>query len=507
MTSTPDRPPAGRTTRSLVLVGILVLASGLRVYQLGHKSFWLDEIVTVNVAAQSSGSVWTHCVSKDVHPPLYYMVVHLVVPAGAGEAAHRFPSVVFGVLTVWVVYLVAKQVADDRVALAAAALVAVHPWHIEYAQDARCYTMLVLVASVMTLALVRLVGAYALDGTRRRVAAWWSVYVVAGLLTILSHNVGLIIVFCGMAAASVVVLVKASPRRRFLVAATLANLVLVAGCSWWLVCLARQSETSGLSWIDLPGFWGIVHRTTAWLIWSPWPALVRKVMEWSFVVLAAWGAWRVRRRPRALFLAVFGFGFVACMIGTSFIQPVIIRRTMLWFSVPAMILVPLGLARLGRTWFVVAILVCMTLMLTGLVHYYNGGRKADWRGLAGTLNDRADRDAVVVYIPFFADLPTEHYLGPSEDRFATVYRVLAAPDHTGNDRPAKSLVGLIDLVEEVSRHREVWVVVRAFADASGKPIDLPAFNLLATRARTVEQVFHHDMAGLYRLRFAPDDGD
>ncbi|MFW5798602.1 MAG: hypothetical protein ACOCXX_02995, partial [Planctomycetota bacterium] len=169
--------------------------------------------------------------------------------------------------------------------------------------------------------------------------------------------------------------------------------------------------------------------------------------------------------------------------------------------------VPVGLAKLGRGWFCAAVLACMVLLLTGLAHYYSGGRKADWRGLAKTLDAVADGDAVVVYIPFYADLPTEHYLGRTEDRVGTVCRALVAADQTGNGRPKESLVTLDDLVEVVSRHDEVWVVVRAFADESGKPINLPAFDLLARRARSVEQVFHHDMAGLYRLEFAPDDGD
>lgn len=72
----------------------------------------------------------------DFKPPMYaYLDVIPVKLFGLNEFATRFPSALFGVLTVFLTYFLTKEIfwkakAKDCLALAAAALLAISPWHI-----------------------------------------------------------------------------------------------------------------------------------------------------------------------------------------------------------------------------------------------------------------------------------------------------------------------------------------------------------------------------------------
>ena len=144
---------------------ILILAAYLRFNGLGDNSLWLDECYTVQFARAGFEGVLTG-VASDIHPPLYYLIVHVVILAlGASELVVRTPSAIFGILTCFVTFLLARMVAGRRFALLAALLLAVCPLAIDHSREARMYSLLPLMAGITTLAFLKL-----LDGvTRRRI--------------------------------------------------------------------------------------------------------------------------------------------------------------------------------------------------------------------------------------------------------------------------------------------------------------------------------------------------
>ena len=61
--------------RRWVLIAILLLAFGLRLYRLGVGSLWYDETVSVHLAAKSLSALVAHT-AGDIHPPGYYVLLH-----------------------------------------------------------------------------------------------------------------------------------------------------------------------------------------------------------------------------------------------------------------------------------------------------------------------------------------------------------------------------------------------------------------------------------------------
>jgi len=66
------RPGSG--TEIFWLAGILILATALRLWRLGAKSLWLDEIMTVQKATTSFAAMLAQIRQHDAHPPLFQIV-------------------------------------------------------------------------------------------------------------------------------------------------------------------------------------------------------------------------------------------------------------------------------------------------------------------------------------------------------------------------------------------------------------------------------------------------
>lgn len=113
---------------------VLFAAFLLRLINL-NQSLWLDEAISYFAVKNFNFfEIITKFSLGDVHPPLYYLVLKFwTVLFGYSEIALRFPSVIFGVLTVWFVYKLGGK--------KAAIFMAVNPLAIYYSQEARMYSL------------------------------------------------------------------------------------------------------------------------------------------------------------------------------------------------------------------------------------------------------------------------------------------------------------------------------------------------------------------------------
>ena len=148
------------TTRNetWALVAILLLALALRVYRLDHQSLWNDEGTSVALAQRNLVTI-TRNASHDIHPPLYYYLLHLWVGVfGTSEFAVRALSVLAGVGVVAGVACLGRRLFGRSVAIVAALLTAAAPFQVYYAQETRMYIWVTLFGLLSMLALLRLWG-------------------------------------------------------------------------------------------------------------------------------------------------------------------------------------------------------------------------------------------------------------------------------------------------------------------------------------------------------------
>ncbi len=137
-----------RTRQTLALAPILWLAMVLRFHRLAIQSFWNDEGNAARLAERSVRLIIKGA-AMDIHPPGYYLLLHLwQLGAGRTEFALRAFSALCALLTVAVVAALGRHLGGKRTGTVAALLLALHPLAIYYAQEARMYALLGLLAAL-----------------------------------------------------------------------------------------------------------------------------------------------------------------------------------------------------------------------------------------------------------------------------------------------------------------------------------------------------------------------
>jgi len=138
--------------KSLIIL-ILLIGFFLRVYELGEVPLSLDwDEVSMGYNAYSLlltgndeyGNSWPLSIRSfnDFKPPLYtYLIIPALIPFGLTEFAVRLPSAIFGTLTIYGVYLLAKQffIKNQQLKntpLLTAALFAISPWSLQFSRTA-----------------------------------------------------------------------------------------------------------------------------------------------------------------------------------------------------------------------------------------------------------------------------------------------------------------------------------------------------------------------------------
>ena len=131
---------------------ITALAAALRFYKLGAWSFWIDEIYTINHATAHFST--PQLILEHLPPNRNWVSVSVILTAqainfwGVSELSARLTAAIIGILTVTALYFPVKKMFNVRVALIAALLLAVSPWHLFWSQNARFYTSMLLFYSL-----------------------------------------------------------------------------------------------------------------------------------------------------------------------------------------------------------------------------------------------------------------------------------------------------------------------------------------------------------------------
>lgn len=163
-----------RRRETLAIAILLAIAALLRLHRLGDE-LWYDEIVTqIRVAGLDLRGIATTYESQNQHL-LYSLLARVAIVAlGDTPAVLRLPAALFGVLSVWALWLLGRDLLTRREALLAAGLLAVSDLHVWFSQNARGYTALLFATLLSSRLLLRALA-------RERRQDWLAYAVVAAL--------------------------------------------------------------------------------------------------------------------------------------------------------------------------------------------------------------------------------------------------------------------------------------------------------------------------------------
>jgi 4-amino-4-deoxy-L-arabinose transferase-like glycosyltransferase len=175
----------------ILLLAIVLFGAGLRFYHLGEQSLWNDEAYSYNSGLDLLDSNWHDAPTSGetslsiVNSGLIAVSVYLF---GDSESSARFPSVIFGIATIVMVYLFANSVTKNRmVALLSSAIVAFLPIEIAWSRQARMY---------QELQFFYLLSLYLLVLYVEKRNAWYFIgLILSVVLATLTHRLGLLLIF------------------------------------------------------------------------------------------------------------------------------------------------------------------------------------------------------------------------------------------------------------------------------------------------------------------------
>jgi mannosyltransferase len=360
-------------------VGLTALAGLAAFAFIGTHSLWMDEALTA-WAVRVEFSTFTDVVGgHSANLGLYYLLVRAWSAIGTSETALRAFSALWAIATIPVFLTLARRLTGRRVALIGGALLAIQPFLITLAQEARVYTLVAFLAAASTLAFVRAIEA---PSARR-----WAVYTVLTVLGVYAHAfAGLIPV--AHAASLAFLPPERIPWRHVLASAAGGTLLLAP------LAVASAGQAGDLvDWIPALGRSWIyetarqfadarIARVPAWLRVGQLAlylgagglgalALIRGGRTGNADPLARWRSW----------LVLLWAGLpILLVVAVSFVKPLLVARYLVG-SLPAIVLVAAaGLASLrpaaGRA--AVALLVVASAVVLGFL--YTGPDREDWRG-------------------------------------------------------------------------------------------------------------------------------
>jgi uncharacterized membrane protein len=445
------------------VLGAIGLAIFLGLHRIGARALWFDETYSFAVGKLEGAHLIKAVTRGDPSMGLYYLILHFWLHLGDSEATIRTLSVIFGVASIPLIFFVGKELFDEQVGMVAAVLLAVNSFFVEQSQEARGYSLALMLVTLSTLLFIHAV--------RRGGKGRWVLYALVSVLAVLAHAFSLFIL---IAHAGATLVFRASRARRLRLMLIAAG-VLLAGALAAAPVLKLAIGDERWTWIHLPARSTIAQELGGLFGQQGWllvgylflicigaalfvQCLVNKEegdKDWSY----------------ALALAMFFVPVVGSILG-SFIIPMFVLRY-LTIALPGLILsVAVGVTRSGARWVSIGVFVTvLALSAVSLNRFYEDPpayKDGPWRNASTFFLSKVhDGDTVlfdslataVLFNYYYRSLPDV----PPRLEFPFLPPVL----NDGSSLLAPGL-GAKAALEEKPLPRRVWVLLGGVPGAKGR---------------------------------------
>lgn len=331
-----------------VAVGLAAVAAVVLSLQLDgfEAGFWIDEAIAVGIASHELADI-PAALRLDGSPPLYYLLLHgWMLVVGTEEAVTRGLSLFFAVLAVPVAWWAGRAIGGPRAGALAAVGAAGCPFAVQYAQETRMYSLVIVLSLVASAGFVLAF----VQGRRRHLLT-----VGAALALLLYTHTWGVFLAAGLGLGWLWL------RRRGRVGTRDGLLVLAAvtlAYAPWLPSVLFQSSHTGAPWAEPPSLLKLLDVPGRLFGYLTAPLL-------GFALVLSWRRGLGGRRETVVVLAVVVAATTALAWGFSQVQPVWAGRYYAVLMGPLLLAVATVLARGGGRWAVVALVgVGLTWMIT-----------------------------------------------------------------------------------------------------------------------------------------------
>ncbi len=436
---------------------IAILAGALRLSQLTSRSLTLDEGFSVFLARSDAATFSRLIWHSEFNMMLYYGLLRVWLQAGSSEFAVRSLSVLCAVATVPVIYLLGARLFGRGTSLIACLLLAVHPFHLELSQQARSYTLLIL--------LVSLSSYFFLQTVENASWAHCILYGAVSAAAVYSHFFAALVIVAQWLSLW---MWQRQPPWKTVARSLSVLIVLLIPAAWYLL----HAQRSHVTWIPGPSW-----RQALEVLYSLTLSKGRCLIYLALWAVAMWGGLRRPRQQRAWsyqFVVAWLLIPLAITAVAGLVQPLWVPR-FLAVCIPASILLAAaGVAQLAR-WSRIAGVLALLLVLL-----YSGSAcrfylrhpdfSVDWRTAISYLLPRVQAGDELVMDPYIR-YTFDYYRHASQVKAVPV--IMASSLSTSLATPAPKNVWVIASVlvnpdDKSSGPEATQTQVQTFLDSHGK---------------------------------------
>ena len=451
---------------------VIFLSLALRLIAISARPLWYDEAFSVLFASKGPAAMLEGTLGNanepaaEEHPLFYYTLLWGWMKAfGESPLAGRAFSVLCGIGTVALAYLLGRALFDGGFGLLAASLVAISPFQIHYAQEVRMYALMAFLLMGATCALWM--------GTRSGRWGWWLLFAVCSALAQYTHNLA---AFYLIPLALTPLLMRDWRSLRAVILCGLGALLLYT--PWLLRLPAQFAKIQGAFWIDRPSPTRLVTTLLSFVTNLPVPDgwLPSAVFVAFFVVaLALWQTLRAWRRADksvriGLWLVYLAFVPPLFLFAFSLWQPIFIERALLPSGAIFLIWLAWAFGWTGMPKVIQSLAYSLLIggMMLGVYQHvsYAGFPYGPYAEMDAYLAENSSPNDVILHSNKLTLLPMVYY-----DR-DLLQRYLADTPGSGSDTLApatQAVLGLLaapDPDSAIGNAQRVWFVIfeRAIAE-------------------------------------------
>lgn len=450
---------------SIVLAAILLLGLFFRLYDLGAESLWLDEAVSVKYAELN---IYRILLLREQTPPLYNVILHVWVRLfGISEFSIRFPSAVFGCFSLFLMYKIGSHLFDRDAGILSALLMAFSVFHIQSSQEARTYSLSVLLTLLSMYFFIKL-----LNKKSRRT---FIKYGLSSTLLIYSHVYGLFIIIAQNIYFFIMFLLskesrKVDVREWF----SIQSLLVLLFSPWILIFIRQVAHIQKDFWIETPQISTIISSFKTYSSGSESLLfLFLAVLLFSFIsfetrkcsiglLLNRQVSKRCRWNICALDIDKIYFLLIWLMtpIVSPFIishlsQPIYQIRYTIVASSAFYLLIARGICNVRNQYIKsIAIVTVVILSLIPIREYYAEVDNEQWREVAEYIDTSAHNEDIVLFNASYSMVPFNYYSRSSR---------IVKKGFPEKDRKVDE-TNINKLLETVEHHDRIWVVLAHSGD-------------------------------------------
>ena len=208
------------------VIALVVIATLIRIYNLSKEVFRVDEASYIEVIFWESNLPNIISTAKDswFHPPSYFVLYHYWGKIfGISQNALIALSIIFGVVSIILVYYIVKKLFKSRdIAFVSALLMCFNPYHFHFSRDATEYSLFVMLVFLSILTFINFLESKPENRLRNTI-----LYILATALLYYTHNYAFIIILVQNISFVVYLLIKKSNLKHWIII-QLILLILIA---------------------------------------------------------------------------------------------------------------------------------------------------------------------------------------------------------------------------------------------------------------------------------------